>query len=142
MVRARDAFLIDSSFIVERTRKAFLGTSLLTHDKKDATFTFGFIRDLLRLRQTLGIRQGALVFGREAQTRALAQNMADLVTFLAEARHSISQRPAGPDFGYDRRLAFGLLPHCHGRATARCNFSRVVSSWCSLRTVTKRPTDG
>ena len=86
MVTSRNTFLIDSSFIVERTHKAFLGTPLLTHEGKDATFTFGFIRDLLRLRQTLGIGEGALVLGREAQSRTSAQNATDLVTFLREAR--------------------------------------------------------
>ena len=86
MVMPRHAFLIDGSFIIERAHKTFFGTPLLVHGTKDNTFTFGFVRDFLRLRQTLAIQDGALVIGREAQSCTAAQNVADVITFLREAR--------------------------------------------------------
>ncbi len=58
-----DRFLIDARFIIKRVADTFLGANLLTANGVDTTFTFGFVRDLLRMRQRLGIHAGAVVLG-------------------------------------------------------------------------------
>ena len=63
-------FLVDTAFIVERTSKIFFGTPLLTKAGKDHTFTFGFARDVLKLRQDLGMRSFVLLLGKEAHFHA------------------------------------------------------------------------
>ena len=67
MVNSENSFLLDTTFIIERTRKTFLGTPLLMVEGRDRTFTFGFAREFLRLRRTLGIRTGVLVIGKNSR---------------------------------------------------------------------------
>ena len=52
MVNTENSFLIDATFIVERTHKTFLGAPLLMDQGKDRTFTFGFAREILRLSES------------------------------------------------------------------------------------------
>ena len=61
MPEAPNIFFIDSTRFLEVSQRSFLGAPLLVVDGEDRTFLFGVIRDLLRLRQKLGINQG--VFG-------------------------------------------------------------------------------
>ena len=49
---------------------------------RDRTFTFGFAREFLRLRSTLGIRSGVLVIGKNSRLIASDKNIEDLVEFL------------------------------------------------------------
>jgi DNA polymerase I len=84
VVRPERRFLVDTKFIVERAHKTFSGTALFTTEATDHTFTFGFARDFLRLRNTLGIRVGVLVFGSEVHSQTTNQNLEDVVAFLQE----------------------------------------------------------
>ena len=86
MVMPRNAFLIDSSFIVERAHKTFLGTPLLMHEDKGRDFHFRLYPRLSAATQTLGIREGALGYRQGGTVAHRAQNVADLVTFLREGR--------------------------------------------------------
>jgi hypothetical protein len=61
MVRPKDRFLIDTAFLIESAHKSFFGAPLLTSHGEDHTFVFGFARDFLRMRRSLGIRDGMLV---------------------------------------------------------------------------------
>ena len=79
-----DRFLIDASFIIERTRQAFWGTPLITTGGCDHTFVFGFVRNLLRLGQRLGIRRGTLAIGKDAASLAGDRDFEDLMAFLRE----------------------------------------------------------
>ena len=81
MVNSENSFLIDATFIIERTHKTFLGTPLLMVQGRDRTFTFGFAREFLRLRNTLGIRSGVLVIGKNSRLIASDKNIQDLVEF-------------------------------------------------------------
>ena len=75
----KSRFLIDATFIMERAYKSFLGAPLIVVDGKDHTFTFGFMRDFLRLRRNLGITAGIVIFGKEAYSVSSQDNVLDLV---------------------------------------------------------------
>ena len=62
----------------------FSGTALLTTEANDHSFTFGFARDFLRLRNRLGIRVGVLVFASEVHSQTTDQNLEGVVSFLEE----------------------------------------------------------
>ena len=78
--------LIDARFIVERTHESFLGASLILVDGKDHTFSFGFMRDFLRLRRDLGITSGIMIFGKETYSVSSQDSVLDLVVLLRELR--------------------------------------------------------
>jgi DNA polymerase-1 len=82
MVRLKDSFLIDTAFMIETTQKTFFETPLLTIDGKDYTFTFGFVRDFLRMRRRLGIRHSMFVMGKDAHALASDSQMYDTIDFL------------------------------------------------------------
>ena len=84
MVNHKLHFCIDTTFIFENTQKAFLGAPLFTKDSSNTTFLYGFIRDFLRLRQSLGINSGILVIGKEAGYVAPKDNVHNVINFLKE----------------------------------------------------------
>jgi len=79
-----DIFLIDGTGLLEASQKSFLGAPLLVVDGEDHTFLFGVIRDLLRLRQKLGINQGVFVIGQEAHQITTDANIEKTVAFLKQ----------------------------------------------------------
>ena len=86
MVTPKNPFLIDARFIVERTHKTFFGAPLMTAAGKDHTFTFGCVRDVLRLRRNLGIRAGVLIIGKEAYSVSSRDNVLDLISILKDLK--------------------------------------------------------
>lgn len=86
MVTLENHFLIDAAFIVERTHKTFFGASLLTTAGRDHTFTFGCVRDFLRLRHNIGITSGVLILGKETYSASSHDNVLDLIVVLKELK--------------------------------------------------------
>jgi len=86
MVTPETRFLIDAGFIVARAHKTFFGAPLMTTAGKDHTFTFGCVRDVLRLRHNLGIRAGVVVIGKEAHLVSCRDRVLDLVAVLKELK--------------------------------------------------------
>ena len=84
MVALKSRFLIDSTFIFENTYKAFLGAELFTLHGHDNTFLFGFLRDFLRLRHSIGINRGLIAIGKEAYAVTERENIHYIVNFLIE----------------------------------------------------------
>src|SRR5262249_17066738 len=84
MVNPRERYLIDASFIVEQIHNTFLGAPLLTISGRDSMFPFGFLRDLLRLRRSMQIREGLVVFGRETHSLSSRDSIQNLITYLDE----------------------------------------------------------
>ena len=84
MPEGPDIFLIDGTGFLEASQKAFLGAPLLVVDGEDHTFLFGVIRDLLRLRQRLGVNNGLLVIGEEAHQITTDANIEKTVAFLKQ----------------------------------------------------------
>ena len=81
-----DRFLIDTAFIIERTSKTFVGAPLMTVSRKDHTFAFGCVRDILRLRHKLGIKAGVLIIGKEAYSFSSRDAVLDLIAILEELK--------------------------------------------------------
>ena len=79
---AETLFVIDSTFLLERSNDAFLGAPLLQDSSgRDTTMLFGFARDLLRLRKQLGIRNALIVIGND-QPRLPESLISHVVDFL------------------------------------------------------------
>ena len=76
--------IIDTTFLFDKTHKAFLGVEILSRDGVDVTYTFGLIRDVLRLLQTLQISKGLLVIGKEACGAVPLEKVEPIVTFLED----------------------------------------------------------
>lgn len=84
MVNSKDIFIIDATFLIDASHKAFLGAPILMVDGKDQTFLFGFVRDFLRLRYSLGINRGAVVIGEDAYRVTTTSNIQKIVSFLED----------------------------------------------------------
>ena len=84
MVGPKQIFVVDTTFILKNTAEAFHGARLLVDGDKDHTFTYGFIRDLLRTRHRLGIVNGILVVGREGYSTASDSDVEAAVTFAKD----------------------------------------------------------
>lgn len=84
IVTSADTFLIDATFLLHDSHKAFLGAPLLVVDGKDNTFLFGVVRDFLRLRRSLGIRRGLIVVGEDAYHVTQVRNVKNAVSFFED----------------------------------------------------------
>ena len=84
MVTSENRFLIDAAFIAERIHKVFWGAPLMTATERDHTFTFGYVRDFLRLRRKLGIKAGVLIIGKETYSASSRDSVLDLIEILKE----------------------------------------------------------
>lgn len=84
MVALKQRFLIDSTFIFENTHKSFLGAALFKLQGQDRTFLFGFLRDFLRLRHSVGINSGLIGIGKEVYAVTERENIHDIVNLLTE----------------------------------------------------------
>jgi DNA polymerase-1 len=82
MVNSKDIFVIDATFLIDASHKAFLGAPLLLVDGKDQTFLFGMVRDFLRLRWSLGIHRGAVVIGKDGYRVTMTSKIQEFVSFL------------------------------------------------------------
>jgi DNA polymerase-1 len=82
MVVAR-SFLIDATFLLEDAEKAFLGVAAIVDSHgRNNSIVYGAVRDMLRLRRTLGIGIGAIVVGAEAATVSTTPNIENFVDCL------------------------------------------------------------
>lgn len=93
MIDAAGTFLIDGTGFFEASHKAFLGVTVLVVDGEDWTFLFGVVRDLLQLRQTLGITKGLFVIGAEAYQVTSASNIQKTASFLEQIGITVVHDP-------------------------------------------------
>jgi len=114
MVTLENRFLIDAAFIVERTHKIFFGAPLMTATGRDHTFTFGCVRDFLRLRHKLGIKAGILIIGKEAYSVSSRDSILDLIATLKELNIPHLHDPLNP--------ALHVISHM------RSGFSHIVTA--------------
>lgn len=77
-------FIIDSTFIFKNTHEAFFKTSLLIKGDQDNTFLFGFFRDLLRIRLSLGIKKGVLLISKEIYQITSNDNISKVIALLTQ----------------------------------------------------------
>ena len=78
MVAAR-SFLIDATFLLEDAEKTFLGSAAIvdSHGRNNSV-VYGAVRDMLRLRGTLGIVTGVVIVGAEATKVSTMSNIENL----------------------------------------------------------------
>lgn len=77
-------FLIDARFLLRNTTETFWGAHPIIADGKDTTFCFGFMRILLRLRNSLHISAGVVVFGNDACLFATMEEIRSVVDLCRE----------------------------------------------------------
>ena len=82
MVIVNSIFFIDTTFIFQNIHDSFFGTPLLITNEKDNTFAFGFLRNFLRIRKSLGITNGVLAIGKEAHSYTSKENIQNAITLL------------------------------------------------------------
>ena len=114
MVMPKNRFLIDAAFIVERTKRTFWGAPLITAAGRDHTFTFGCVRDFLRLRRKLGIKAGVLILGKETYSVSGRDSVLDLIVILKELKI--------PHVNDPPNLGLHVIGHM------RCGFSHIVTA--------------
>jgi hypothetical protein len=77
-------FLIDARFLLHNTTETFWGTPLIVVNGIDNTFCYGFMRDLLRLRNLLHINAGAIALGRDAWSLAPEKDVRTVLEFCRD----------------------------------------------------------
>jgi DNA polymerase I-like protein with 3'-5' exonuclease and polymerase domains len=75
---------VDTTFLFDKTHKAFLGAEILKREAKDVTYAYGFLRDVLRIRQRLNLRKALFVVGESAYCVAPKENVESIVTLMTE----------------------------------------------------------
>lgn len=89
-------FLIDARFLLRDTTETFWGAPLIVVDGKDNTFCFGFVRDVLRLRNALHISAGAVVFGSDAATFAAEKDIRSVIDLCQKLSLVVIEEPNFP----------------------------------------------
>jgi DNA polymerase I-like protein with 3'-5' exonuclease and polymerase domains len=112
------AFLIDSRFLLSNTTETFWGAPLIVADGKDNTFCYGFLRDLLRLRNSLCISAGVIVFGSDASSLATEKDVRSVVDLCRDLGVLVIEEPK--------------LPVLAIVATHADRFSDIVTSDCRI----------
>ena len=77
-------FLIDARFLLRITTETFWGAPLIVVNGSDNTFSYGFVRDLLRLRNLLHINAGVIALGRDAWSLAPQKDIRTIVQFCRD----------------------------------------------------------
>lgn len=93
MVNLESSFVIDATFLIDASHKAFLGAPILLADGKDQTFLFGVVRDFLRFRRSLGFQRGAVVIGEEAYRVTAKTNIEEVVSLLEDFSILVVHKP-------------------------------------------------
>lgn len=91
-------FLIDSRFLLRNTTETFWGSPLIVVDGRDNTFCFGFMRDLLRLRNSLHISAGVVVFGSDAFSLATEKDIRSVIDLCRELGVMVIEEQKLPEF--------------------------------------------
>lgn len=84
MVNHKLNFCVDTTFILRNTHSAFFGAPLFVKDGVDITFLYGFLRDFLRIRKTIGINSGILIFCKDSVAATSEENVLQVINFIDE----------------------------------------------------------
>ncbi|WP_321415861.1 DNA polymerase [uncultured Desulfobacter sp.] len=86
MVIPKHTFFIDTTFILRNTHSAFFGAPLFVKDGVDNTFLYGFLRDFLRIRKSIGINNGLLAFCKDSISVTSKENVLQVINFINELK--------------------------------------------------------
>ncbi len=130
-----DLFLIDGTFLLKATETSFLGAPLLLGlDGQDHTRTFGFIRDVFRLRKQHGIRHGAIVIGQESIRATTEEVLSDIISLLNELETPVIRQ----DNALIGEICAQLAPSARWIITADRTILQLVSDDLSVILVNDR----
>src|ERR1039457_7171080 len=94
MVACADVVVIDLTFLLKSSEQSFCGAPLITGPQGvDNTVLYGVARDLLRLRNSVGIRNGIVAIGREANAVSSEASIDSAVRFLRRLRAIVIYEP-------------------------------------------------
>jgi DNA polymerase I len=94
MVACDDVIIIDLTFLLKAREQSFCGAPLIVGPQGvDNTVLYGVARDLLRLRNSVGIRNGIVVIGREANAVSNEASIDSVVRFLRRLRAIVVYEP-------------------------------------------------
>jgi len=121
-------FVIDATFLLEATRKTFHGAPLLKDaNGHDTTMLFGFARDLFRLRNRLGARNGLVVVGND-RTDLPETVLADVIDFLQRLRVPVVQS----NVARAGDLCAGLNSRCNWIVTSNKAMLQLINDQCGI----------
>ncbi len=85
-----DLVLIDSTYFLKTCESSFFGVDLFPGPNgEDHTRTFGFVRDIFRIRNSYGIRNAIIVFGKESIAVTSETVLSDIVGILKEMQVAV-----------------------------------------------------
>jgi hypothetical protein len=94
MVACNDVVIIDLTFLLKSSEQSFCGAPLIVGPQGvDNTVLYGVARDLLRLRNSVGIRNGIVVIGREANAVSSEASIDSILPFLRRLRAIVIYEP-------------------------------------------------
>lgn len=121
-------FVIDTTFLLEATRKTFHHAPLLRDiNGHDTTMLFGFARDLFRLRTRLGARNSLVVVG-DDRTDLPETVLNDVIDFLQRLHVPVVQSK-GARAG---DLCAGLNSRCNWIATSNKAMLQLINEQCGV----------
>src|SRR5262245_55907582 len=92
---AERSFIIDTTFLLDDAEKAFFGSApLIDGGGRNTSVTYGAVRDMLRLRRSLGIARGSVVVGADADEVSSALNLEIFMECLVRIGTNVLHEPA------------------------------------------------
>jgi DNA polymerase I-like protein with 3'-5' exonuclease and polymerase domains len=92
---AERSFIIDATFLLDDAEKAFFGSApLVDVGDRNTSVAYGAVRDMLRLRRTLGIARGSVVVGADADEVSSAVNLKIFVECLLGIGTNVLREPS------------------------------------------------
>src|SRR5262245_22855724 len=127
----QDVFIIDATFVLDDAERAFLGSApLVDGGGRSTSVVYGAVRALLHLRQTLGIAQGTVVVGADANEVASALNIHMFRDFLAAIGTNVLHKPEVRVGALCRAMLLGA--NAAWIVTRNKSLMQLVNARCSI----------
>jgi len=94
MVKRTDLFLVDATFLLEASEGAFRGAPLfVSREGQDNTVAYGILRDVLRIRDEIGIQNAIVLVGSEAERASASSKVDCICRLLSKLRVAVVREP-------------------------------------------------
>lgn len=128
---AERSFVIDATFLLDDAEKAFFGSApLVDRCGRNTSVVYGAVREMLRLRQTLGIARGIVVVGADADEVSTPLNVEIFRDFLREIGTNVLHEPTVRVGALCRSIL--LERKCAWIVTRNKSLMQLVSAWCGV----------
>jgi hypothetical protein len=106
MVTRNQVVIIDLTFLLESSERSFYGAPLISNAQgEDNTVLYGVVRDLMKLRKSVGISHAIVVIGSEAATISSEVNLNRVLRFLRRLRTTVVYEPTATTASLCRSLS-------------------------------------